>query len=332
MMMRTWRPVVWLGPILLLVLGIVGAACGAPDPLLDGRAAPGAPPRGRILYVKNGDVHVWDGDSTRITDVGDASYPRWSGDGTRFVFVRTGDAFSDLYVASADGSGMEQLTYHQPPLQPGTQAYVAQAMWALDPVWSRTGDAIAFVSDRNSVKNALWLIPLLGADPVPVSQSTISGENVEHPDFSPDGSQIVFAQRTTGESDLQRWTQLWKVDLNTGALEPLVQSEQGAYAPAWSPDGRWIAYVGRTGTANDIWVVPADGGTPIQLTHLGDVASPAWSPDGTYLAFFRADGASFKAVAAPFRVGADGVPALGNPETLFKDDGIDAVSGMSWAP
>lgn len=332
MTMQRWRRLVRAALFLAAMLGILGTACGTPDPLLDDSSAPGAPPPGRILFAQNGDIHVWDGSTRRVTEVGDASYPRWSSDGSQFVFVRTGDAFSDLYVANADGSGMEQLTYYQPALQPGTEAYVREAMWALDPVWSRTGDAIAFVSDRNTLKNFLWLMPAPGADAVQVSASTANGENVEHPDFSPDGERIVFAQRTTGQTDLERWTQLWVVDLNTGQLLPLVESDQGAYDPAWSPDGQWIAYTGRTGSENDIWLVPADGGTPIQVTHLGNVRAPAWSPDGSWLAFLQVDGASFKAVAAPVSVGPDGTPTLGKPQDLFKGDGIDATSGLSWAP
>ena len=332
MILQRWRRLVRAGLVLMMLLGLAGIACGAPDPLLENESALGAAPTGRILFAQNGDIYMWNGSTTQLTHVGDASYPRWSADGNRFVFVRTGDAFSDLYMANADGSGMEQLTFYQPLLQPGTEAYIQEAMWALDPVWSPAGDAIAFVSDRNTLKNFLWLMPSPGENSYQVQSSTYNGENVEHPDFSPDGQRIVFAQRTTGNSDLERWTQLWIVDLNTERLTPLVESTEGAYDPAWSPDGRWIAYTGRTGAENDIWVVPAEGGTPIRLTNLHNVRAPTWSPDGSWIAFLQVDGDSFKAVAAPFSVGDDGMPKLGEPQELFKGRGIDASSGLSWRP
>lgn len=324
---RRW----WIGLLLTLAIALVAAACGAPDAALNGNAALGASPKGRILFAQNGDIYVWDNGSIKqLTKVGDASLARWSGDGSRFVFVRSGDAFSDLYVANADGSGMEQLTHNQPQLQPGSEAYVNNSIWALDPAWSPTGEDIAYVSDRGTAKNFLWLMSGLGADPVQVQASTQNGENVEHPSFSPDGTKVVFDQRTGG-SDLQRWTQLWIADLNTGQLQPLLQSDQGTYDPAWSPDGHWVAYVGRNGTANDLWVIPAEGGTPIQLTSSGDVTQPVWSPDGSAIAFMQPDGSSFKVSYVDFSVDPNGAPKASKAHDLFKADAIDAVSGLSWA-
>ena len=62
--------------------------------------------------------------------------------------------------------------------------------------------------------------------------------------------------------------------------------------PSMSPDGRWIAYVvtrsDREKNVNNavIWAVPAEGGTPVQLTR-GPRAdrAPQWAPDGSWLAF-----------------------------------------------
>ncbi len=305
------------------------AACGAPDPQLD-RSAAGAKPSGRILFAQKGDIYVWDGSVTRLTKLGNASSPRWSSDGRRFIFVRTGDAFSDLYVANADGSGVRQITHDQPTLQPGSEAYVRNAVWALDPAWSRSGDEVAFVSDRGTDKNFLWLYRSLDENPTLVRASTLNGDNVEHPDFSPDGSAIVFDQRRPTSSGMQRLTQIFKVDLASGQMQALVEGDQGAYDPAWSPDGKWIAYIQRTGARNDLWVVPASGGQPVQLTSIGSVAAPAWSPDGTMIAFLESDGATFKASYVTFSVGVDGKPKAGKPQSLFDAEDIDATSGLSW--
>ena len=60
----------------------------------------------------------------------------------------------------------------------------------------------------------------------------------------------------------------------------------GDGAPAWSPDGKKIAFASeRTGNP-DIWVMDSDGGNLRQLTtHTALDAAPAWSPDGKKIAF-----------------------------------------------
>src|ERR1700757_4267251 len=55
---------------------------------------------------------------------------------------------------------------------------------------------------------------------------------------------------------------------------------------AWSPDGKSIAFVTNTTGRNNIWIVPAEGGWPMQLT-VSDQrqTAPAWSPDGKWIAY-----------------------------------------------
>jgi len=57
-------------------------------------------------------------------------------------------------------------------------------------------------------------------------------------------------------------------------------------ATAWSPDGKTIAFISNISGRNNIWLVPAEGGWPTQLT-VSDQrqTSPAWSPDGRWIAY-----------------------------------------------
>jgi TolB protein len=321
---------VFYGAFAVALLVVLVAGCGTPDPALSRDASAGAKPSGRILFAAQGDIDLWDGSVHQITKLGDASSPAWSHDGNRFVFVRTGDAFSDLYSDTIDGNHLAQLTHNQPTNQEGTQAYVNNSVWALDPNWSPVADTIAYVSDLQTSQNYLWLMEGLGNPPRQIPASTVNGDNVENPSFSPDGTKIVFTQRTTVENDTQRSTGLWVVDLNTGQLTSLVTADSGAYDGAWSPDGNWIAFIQRDGTNNDLWVVPAAGGPPTKLTDGKQLASPVWSPDGSQIAFFEVAGDGFKVSYVNFSVGQDGQPTASDSEKLFSADGIDATSAMSW--
>jgi TolB protein len=63
---------------------------------------------------------------------------------------------------------------------------------------------------------------------------------------------------------------------------------QGGYntAPAWSPDGRWIAYETQVGGQFDIWLIDPEGQTNVPLvTHGRSDEHPTWSPDSRMLAF-----------------------------------------------
>ncbi len=56
--------------------------------------------------------------------------------------------------------------------------------------------------------------------------------------------------------------------------------------PTWSPDGKSVAFISNMSGRNNLWLVPADGGWPVQLT-ISDQrqSSPAWSPDGKWIAY-----------------------------------------------
>jgi Tol biopolymer transport system component len=100
--------------------------------------------------------------------------------------------------------------------------------------------------------------------------------------WSPDSSRLVFsAYRQNSRGGL------YVVDLSTGRLSPLLVRGPGARAPAWSPDGRSIAFVRGGPGASSIWLLRLSGGKPLRLTRGGVDVSPAWLPDGRSLVFVR---------------------------------------------
>jgi len=113
---------------------------------------------------------------------------------------------------------------------------------------------------------------------------------------SPDGGRVAFVVATAVmDGEKSEWVSQIHVARSdgSGALQ-LTAGEKSAAAPAWSPDGKWIAFVSaraRTATeAKDpkpnLWRIRVDGGEAEQLTEeKGGVAEPRWAPDGSRIAF-----------------------------------------------
>lgn len=102
------------------------------------------------------------------------------------------------------------------------------------------------------------------------------------PSWSPVNDEIVFAQ-IKGDQ-----TSIWRVSLSGGTPIMLAGGAAENYAPAWSPDGQWIAYQSNQGSTNsEIWVMDRDGqrARRITFTSGGWSRGPTWSPDGRWLAF-----------------------------------------------
>ena len=138
--------------------------------------------------------------------------------------------------------------------------------------------------------------------PMRISDDSLQVRFVRWHTASPDGRTLAF----------QAVGRVWLMDLPDGRPRPLtgargvpVQnqgSDDGSdagmqeppfeFAPAWSPDGRWIAYT----TWDDlegghIWKAPAQGGTPERLTRVpGEYVNPAWTPDGSEIVAARGAG------------------------------------------
>lgn len=101
------------------------------------------------------------------------------------------------------------------------------------------------------------------------------------PALSPDGRQVVF----------RALNGLWLLTLG-GAARPLVQDGFWTCDPAWSADGRMLAYSSDRGGTLDVWVRDMTTGAERQLTrHKGAAVSAAWSRDGQSIAFLDQTGA-----------------------------------------
>jgi len=107
--------------------------------------------------------------------------------------------------------------------------------------------------------------------------------NVWTPEFTPDGSRIVFS------SDSAAPEHLFVYDRKTGKSKALTSGDSKNMMCAVSPDGRLIAFTrGLKGKPNNIWLIGIDGDNLLQLTSsAADDREPRWSPDGSALYFTR---------------------------------------------
>ena len=108
-----------------------------------------------------------------------------------------------------------------------------------------------------------------------------------------DGKNAAFVVTSIEpESDSAKWeykytNQLWVVSTEPGANpRQLTFSREGASQPAWSPDGKQLAFVRTVDARPQIFLLSFGGGEPMQLTKFKyGAASPRWSPDGKQIAF-----------------------------------------------
>jgi Tol biopolymer transport system component/DNA-binding winged helix-turn-helix (wHTH) protein len=102
--------------------------------------------------------------------------------------------------------------------------------------------------------------------------------------FSPDGNSFVYCSNRSGRFEIYRRA----VASGAGEIQVTHDGKQNV-DPAWSPDGKWIAY--HSVAQHGIWLIPAAGGAPRRLTKFG--SEPAWSPDGQRIAFRSTEPVSF---------------------------------------
>lgn len=196
-------------------------------------------------------------------------YPSWSPSGRQIVFYSTRETedtilttTGEIYVMNADGTNPIRLTNNE--------------VHDEHPAWSPNGDKIIFVSIRDNDFSELYVMNADGTNPI---RLTNNEEPECCPDWSPDGTKIAFASNTSfpeGNFDI------YVMDANGGNQINLTNhpADDGNLwtGPAWSPDGKQIAFPSNRAGNWDIYVMNADGTNPVNLTNnAADDSHPSWS-------------------------------------------------------
>lgn len=286
----------------------------------------------RIGNPGDGNPRIWvvedDGSNARpVTDGTCADTdPDLSPDGTEIVFVRHVSSSSDaglflgeIFVVSVARQELRRVT-HMKAVK-------------IRPRWSPDGNVIVFESSMGDTNYNIYTVPAKGGL---AHKLTFGSPSKEFPAYSPDGSRIAYVTPvivSKGRAGLGHaiWT-MSSGDDHRQVSDGVAGSDR---EPAWSPDGRciafsrglkdeWIQVSGRSRSGlGALHVMRADGSDVHRLTgpHVS-YGHPSWSPDGSRIVAARWDGHSHRLAVMSIN-GAD--------ERVLTDPGPLQDYDPSWA-
>ncbi len=334
-----------------------------------------------LAYSMRGDIWIQDlgsGEARAVTrGPGYHFEPAWSPDGRWLALAVDTGGELDIAVVGVDGSGYRRLTSTdgmdvQPAWTPdgrhvvfasatggsfdilryematgAIEAVVSGPGHQFQPAVSPDGSTLAYVSGvRGRLgSGGIWTVPMEGGEPTLVHYEETSYR--PQPVWTPDGQALVFASDAAGSYDLAT------VPARGGNRVRLTTQALDEFAPAVSPDGRLLAFVGNHDGPTALWVTSRFGGgnrawervTPTRLTPMyetatlrGRVVDPTGGTVPARIQIVAADGRGYVPRDAFHRVS----PA--NEIHYFHSTGefevtlpagevrVEALRGFEWVP
>jgi len=104
--------------------------------------------------------------------------------------------------------------------------------------------------------------------------------------LSPDGSKLLFEVSASDLKKAKRNTQIWMLDLGTGASRQLTFAEKSSTSPQWSRDGKTICFVSSREGGSQLWALDMAGGEARKLTSfVPGIGTPRLLPEGGKVVF-----------------------------------------------
>jgi TolB protein len=155
------------------------------------------------------------------------------------------------------------------------------------PAWSPDGRRFAFQAaverEDGDVDFDLFVANADGSDLRHIDRP---GADDIMPSWSSDGAHLAFARdEDTTRDNISVFSEICVVRIDGSGFRQLTHNSVREFAPAWSPNGKWIAW-DRAPSFGDIWIMRADGTRKRRLAGTaGWDDAPSWAPDGTEIAF-----------------------------------------------
>ena len=285
--------------MLLLLLAAQSLAPVEPEPIIPVTDAyPTVSPDGKKMVFQSrrlghGALFIANIDGTDLKvflDAGESpAGAAWSPDGRHIAYAGTVGGDSEIFIVDSDGRNRRRLT--------NIKADDSH------PAWSPDSSRIFFSSNRHTPDMSLpfgrqWHDTFsMRTDGSDVRQHTRCRTVCTYPSLSPDGR--LLAYRKILPTPGMRWdhsvmpvdSEVFVSNVDGTGERNLSNSPSYDGWPAFSPDGKWIAFSSnRAGPANTghVFVVPPQGGTPRQVTR-GDWSNttPRWTPDSRTILTYR---------------------------------------------
>lgn len=194
--------------------------------------------------------------------------PSLSPDGKSMVFISVVAGKEQLFRMGIDGSNPQQLTHDDADHE--------------DPAWSPDGSRVAFVLKKGDLEQ----IHVMNANGSAVEPLTPKGIRTIHPNWSPDSRSVAYCTNDDIHPPQKESAEIYSIELSSRHITKLISGGVNTY-PAWSPDGKKIAFRRMLGETNsEVFVANSDGTGQRNLTnHDAFDGWPAWSPDGAKIAF-----------------------------------------------
>ncbi len=189
-------------------------------------------------------------------------------DTTGYVAYTVGEPGArDIVVTTPEGGDRRVITDDE----------TGQQADDFDPVWSPSGQLIAFLSNRDG-NIEIYVAVADGSSVTRVTNTSVDESQVV---WSPDSSRVAYVSETADGKPAVFW-----LSLSNLLPDRLLLTDHGETNPAWSPQGDWIAFVdlNESGESTGVVLRNPDAVDRVQLSQSTDYA-PAWSPDGRSVAF-----------------------------------------------